>query len=207
MANVLGELFGNIATAIREKTGDTATMKPAEFPEKIRGIEVGSDPVVQSLVITENGTYTAPDGVDGYSPITVNVSASSDGTYTRYTGSFLASSAIQTVTHKCNEVPDMLIVSLDGVPAAGYVFLAIGYSQAMLDKLGGGYLTTITAVGAAGGAMQSSTDKGIEDANEGYYANYGGLRSVTDSQFTIGGTTFGLEIGKYYSYEAICGLV
>ena len=32
MANVLGELFGNIAAAIREKTGDTATMKPNEFP-------------------------------------------------------------------------------------------------------------------------------------------------------------------------------
>jgi hypothetical protein len=41
MANVLGELFGDIASAIREKTGDTATMKPAEFPEKIAGIEVG----------------------------------------------------------------------------------------------------------------------------------------------------------------------
>lgn len=41
MANVLGELFSNIANAIREKTGDSATMKPAEFPEKISGIEVG----------------------------------------------------------------------------------------------------------------------------------------------------------------------
>ncbi len=39
MSNVLGELFGDIATAIREKTGDTATMKPAEFPKKISGIE------------------------------------------------------------------------------------------------------------------------------------------------------------------------
>ena len=33
------------------------------------------DPVIEALEITENGTYTAPDGVDGYSPITVNVSA------------------------------------------------------------------------------------------------------------------------------------
>ena len=41
MANVLGELFGDIANAIREKTGDTATMKPAEFPDKIGGIEAG----------------------------------------------------------------------------------------------------------------------------------------------------------------------
>lgn len=37
--NALGTLFGDIASAIREKTGDTATMKPAEFPEKIAAIE------------------------------------------------------------------------------------------------------------------------------------------------------------------------
>jgi len=41
MANVLGTLFGNIANAIREKTGETGTMKPAEFPDKIKEIEVG----------------------------------------------------------------------------------------------------------------------------------------------------------------------
>ena len=41
MANALGTLFGEIAGAIREKTGDTATMKPAEFPEKIAAIEGG----------------------------------------------------------------------------------------------------------------------------------------------------------------------
>ena len=33
-------------------------------------------PVIESLEITENGEYIAPDGVDGYSPINVNVAAS-----------------------------------------------------------------------------------------------------------------------------------
>lgn len=37
-----------------------------------------ADPVIQALEITANGTYTAPNGVDGYSPVTVNV-PSSDG--------------------------------------------------------------------------------------------------------------------------------
>ena len=41
MANVLGTLFQDIANAIRGKTGDTATMKPAEFPDKIAAIEAG----------------------------------------------------------------------------------------------------------------------------------------------------------------------
>ena len=34
---------------------------------------LGKVPVIESKSITENGTYTAPEGVDGYSPITVNV--------------------------------------------------------------------------------------------------------------------------------------
>lgn len=32
-----------------------------------------ADPIIESLEVTENGTYTAPDGVDGYSPVIVNV--------------------------------------------------------------------------------------------------------------------------------------
>lgn len=34
-------------------------------------------PVILPLEITENGSYAAPDGVDGYSPVTVNVSSGS----------------------------------------------------------------------------------------------------------------------------------
>lgn len=32
-----------------------------------------SAPVIESLTVTANGTYTAPEGVDGYSPVNVNV--------------------------------------------------------------------------------------------------------------------------------------
>lgn len=39
----------------------------------------GEGAVVQPLEVTENGTYTAPDGVDGYSPVTVNVASSGGG--------------------------------------------------------------------------------------------------------------------------------
>lgn len=39
----------------------------------------GSEPVIESLSVTENGTYTAPSGVDGYSPVTVNVSGGGGG--------------------------------------------------------------------------------------------------------------------------------
>lgn len=36
------------------------------------------DPVIQPLTVTENGTYTAANGVDGYSPVTVNVPSSGE---------------------------------------------------------------------------------------------------------------------------------
>ena len=41
----------------------------------------GAEPIINELTITENGTYTAPDGVDGYSPITVNVKGSDNSYY------------------------------------------------------------------------------------------------------------------------------
>lgn len=39
----------------------------------INGSSSGQEAVIQSLSLTANGTYTAPSGVDGYSPVVVNV--------------------------------------------------------------------------------------------------------------------------------------
>lgn len=41
----------------------------------INGSNAGSEAVIQSLSISANGTYTAPTGVDGYSPVVVDVPA------------------------------------------------------------------------------------------------------------------------------------
>ena len=43
---------------------------------KANDLPDAKQPVIEPLEITENGTYTAGDGVDGYSPITVNVAGS-----------------------------------------------------------------------------------------------------------------------------------
>ena len=42
-------------------------------------IVIPDEPVIEPLEVTENGTYTAPDGVDGYSPVVVNVPTGGGG--------------------------------------------------------------------------------------------------------------------------------
>jgi hypothetical protein len=39
----------------------------------------GLNPVIQPITITQNGTYTPPAEIDGYSPIVVNVQSISLG--------------------------------------------------------------------------------------------------------------------------------
>ena len=63
-----------IADAVRSKTGITSEMTLSGIVSGVNSIT--TQPTIQSLSITENGTYTAPTGVDGYSPITVNVESS-----------------------------------------------------------------------------------------------------------------------------------
>ena len=63
-----------IADAIRGKNGSTDTYKPSEMAAAITAISGGgAEPVIEELSITANGTYTAPEGTDGYSPVVVNV--------------------------------------------------------------------------------------------------------------------------------------
>ena len=74
----LTDKLNAIGDAIRVKTGKTNKLTLDEMPTEIASIETGggtvpADPIIEALSVTENGTYTAPDGVDGYSPVTVNV--------------------------------------------------------------------------------------------------------------------------------------
>ena len=88
----------DIGDAIRQKKGTDETYYPSQMGDAIRSIEgiipsgtLGidangtydvtqyaeavvdvPDPVINSLTVTEDGTYSAPDGVDGYNPVTVN---------------------------------------------------------------------------------------------------------------------------------------
>lgn len=76
----LTDKLNAIGDAIREKTGKTNKFTLDEMPNEITSIETGgggttpANPIIEPLEVTVNGTYTAPNGVDGYSPVTVNVS-------------------------------------------------------------------------------------------------------------------------------------
>ena len=60
MANTLGKLFQDIATAIRSKTGEAGTMKPAEFPAKIAQIMVGTGGGSDKNVVYKTGSIYEP---------------------------------------------------------------------------------------------------------------------------------------------------
>lgn len=63
----------SIGDAIRAKDGSTELIAPLDMPAAIEAIKGGSDPVIEELSVTANGTYNAPTGIDGYSPVVVNV--------------------------------------------------------------------------------------------------------------------------------------
>lgn len=67
----LTETFTNIANSIRLKTETTDKITPENMPTMIEGITTGGN--TMELSITSNGTYRAPEGIDGYTPVIVNV--------------------------------------------------------------------------------------------------------------------------------------
>lgn len=63
----------SIANAIRTKGGTQAQLVfPTGFVSAVQAIPSGGG-VIRPLNVQQNGTYNPPSGVDGYSPVTVNV--------------------------------------------------------------------------------------------------------------------------------------
>lgn len=67
--------LNSLGNAVRERTGYTEKMTLDEMAIMIKAIP---EPVVEDIIITANGTYTAPAGIDGYDSITVEVEGSAN---------------------------------------------------------------------------------------------------------------------------------
>ena len=73
---LLKQTKANIKAAIQEKGQAVANDEPfASYPAKIRAIGNGTVPKYQNKTVTENGSYTADEGYDALSSVTVKVPA------------------------------------------------------------------------------------------------------------------------------------
>lgn len=64
-----------LANKIRELTGLTVKMDQFAMADNLESVTAASDPVLESITITENGVYAPGTSCDGYDQITVNVEA------------------------------------------------------------------------------------------------------------------------------------
>jgi hypothetical protein len=62
-----------IASEISSQDGLISAIKTALQGKASGGGTTPAEPIIEPLEVTENGTYTAPIGVDGYSPVAVNI--------------------------------------------------------------------------------------------------------------------------------------
>lgn len=94
------------------------TVDVTQYASADVNVPTGSAPVINPLSVTANGTYTAPSGVDGYSPVTVNVPSSAP-TGTKQ----ISITANGTTTEDVSAYANAEITV--NVPSSGHVFSAL----------------------------------------------------------------------------------
>ena len=79
------------------------------------GTGSGGSATIQSLSVSQNGTYTAPTGVDGYSPVTVNVSGGASNIVTgTFTGTTTGAAMDVTLNYSGSGYPIAAVIYPEG---------------------------------------------------------------------------------------------
>jgi hypothetical protein len=163
----------------------------------------GSAPVVEPLSVTENGVYTAPSGVDGYSPVTVDVQSGGSGglellASTEVTVSTESSSGmvVANLTFDPTKATDKALVAVvrDTVPKRDGYFYA-SYSVAPSEEVISSSASTAILASkwsAKGWFNYTTGTKGIylggsnkRQGTASIRASYSGDAGTIDSTYTV----------------------
>lgn len=198
--------YEGICDAVRAKTGGTAKLKSSEVKQAIEEIQTSSDPVIEPLSVTANGTYSAPDGVDGYNPVTVAIE-SGGGSATLwdrpYTSGSFTLAEDTSATYEIGDFSDWLKYTSDNgsTLTANYNIVAflwrdVSAQTSMNSTLYCGAYQAIyingglsSTVGSCGYGRSSSAWSGIK--NGGIYESNGILQALfTTTYLGYAGDTY-----------------
>ena len=158
----------------------------------------GGSAVIESITITQNGITTAPSGVDGYSPITVEVAApainlqnksvSANGTYTADQGYDGLGQVVVNVAGGQNQYD--LTGNIDGVFASPQATQWFGANYAYINSI-----TNITSMKATFQGVSAFPNKPITIASSGAECKdtFKGVRAASSSIPVITGKLIGCE--------------
>lgn len=149
-----------IASAIRAKTGDSATMTVDDMPDEIGSISTGAQ--VEPLSVTENGTYSAPTGY-AYSPVTVNVSGGGGGDFDALVERTISGTVTDSDMTTIGSYAFAYCMNLTGASFANATWFG-AYAFANCYSLQSAYIPNVTTIQGSGFYRCSSLRDVVADS-------------------------------------------
>lgn len=189
--SVLGDLFQEIADAIRTKTGETDKIAPLNFPDEILSIVVG-----ESSDGDSDGTGSGSEDGEGASWVSAS-------------GSFKATATSHTITHNLGVKPDIMMVwAVTPATGAYEIMASTGISSGVAEALSGSAIGKHTVFSASAGyGLTFSISAAMDSGNTTLETN-GMLRDATETTVIVGGgSPIGVLVsGNKYEWFAIGGI-